>query len=161
MPEFNNVKELEKLIQGRLSLALKYTQQEIYKVVQENIKNYYEEKVFRRGTSSIPKVYDRTYQFLNSLIKTKVVTKNGQVSCSVMIDMDSLDYEQEPEIVIDMIERGYHADTSLNDGNYETPYDIKAEGHFWSDSLNQLGGYQGILNIMIKNCKKVGIPIAK
>lgn len=163
MKTINNMKELEKAIQGRLSLALKFTQQEIYKVIQENIKNYYEEKVFYDRTtgnmSAIPSVYDRTYQFLNSLIKTDVVIKNGSVSCSVMIDTDSLDYIQDGNVVVDMINRGYHADKSLNDGTYETPRNIYAKSHFWDDSLQQLGGYNGILEIMKKNCKRVGLPI--
>lgn len=164
MPTFNNIKDLEKFVNSRLSLALKFTQQEIYKVIQENIKNYYEEKVFydriSGSMSAIPNVYDRTYQFLNSLIKTDVFVRNGKVSCSVMIDIDSLDYLQDGEIVIDMINRGYHADKSLNDGTYETSRNIYAKSHFWDDSLEQLGGYDGILNIMKKNCKKVGIPIS-
>jgi len=159
----NNMKNLEKIVQGRLSLAIKYTQQEIYNVIQENIKNYYEEKVFYDHTTgninAIPNVYDRTYQFLNSLIKTDIVIKNGIISCSVGIDTDSLNYIQDGDIIIDMINRGYHADTSLNDGMYETPRNIYAKSHFWDDSLGQLGGYNGILNIMKKNCKKVGIPI--
>lgn len=159
----NNMKDLEKFMQGRLSLALKFTQQEIYKVIQENIKNYYEEKVFYDRTSgsmsAIPNVYNRTYQFLNSLIKTDVIIRNGKVSCSVMIDTDSLDYLQDGDIVVDMINRGYHADKSLNDGFYETPRNIYAKSKFWDDSLEQLGGYDGILQIMKKNCKKVGIPI--
>lgn len=163
MKTISNMKELEKAIQGRLSLALKFTQQEIYKVIQENIKNYYEEKVFydriSGNMSAIPDVYDRTYQFLNSLIKTDVIIKNGTVSCSVMIDTESLDYTQDGDIVVDMINRGYHADKSLNDGTYETPRNIYTKSHFWDDSLQQLGGYNGILAIMKKNCKRVGLPI--
>lgn len=159
-----NMKNFEKLVNERLSLALKFTQQEIYEVIQENIKNYYEEKVFydsiTKTRSAIPKLYDRSYQFLNSLIKTNVTIKNGVVSCSVEIDTDSLDYLQDPETVIDMINRGLHADKSLNDGDYQTPRNIYGQSHFWDDSLEQLGGYDGILNIMKRNCKKVGIPIS-
>ena len=47
----------------------------------------------------------------------------------------------------------------FNDGFYETPRNIYAKSKFWDDSLEQLGGYDGILQIMKKNCKKVGIPI--
>ena len=86
MPTIRNMKDLEKVIQGRLSLALKMTQQEVYKVIQKNITNYYKEKVFKdRETGmmkSTPNVYNRTFQFLNSLIKTKVITQNGVISCS-------------------------------------------------------------------------------
>lgn len=157
----NSMKDLEKKINGRLSLALKYTQQEVYKVIQENIKNYYEEKVFYNTTTgtptAIPLLYERTYQFLNSLIKTDVVVKSGKVSCYVMIDTNALDYLQDGDTVVDMINRGYHADKSLNDGVYQTPRNIYAKSHFWDDSLQQLGGYNGILEIMKKNCKRVGL----
>lgn len=163
MTTINNIKDLEKIIQGRMSLALKFTQRDVYKVIQENIKNYYEEKVFidpiSKTKTSIPSMYDRTYQFLNSLIKTDVIIKNNEVSCSVKIDMDSLDYSQDADIVVDMINRGFHADKSLNDGIYNVKKNIYSESNFWDDSLEQLGGYNGILDIMKKNCIKVGLPI--
>ena len=164
MPTIRNTKDLEKVIQGRLSLALKMTQQEVYKVIQKNIANYYKEKVFKdRETGmmkSTPNIYNRTFQFLNSLIKTKVITQNGVISCSVKIDTDSMHYKQDAKVVVDMINRGYHADTSLNDSNYKTPRDIYAQSNFWDDSISELGGYDGILMIMKKNCKKVGLPIS-
>lgn len=163
MPTINNINDLEEIIQAKLSLALKFTQQEVYKIIQKNIKNYYEEKVFYNRSSgnmsNIPNVYDRTYQFLNSLIKTEVTIENGIVSCSVKIDTDSLNYVQDANIVIDMINRGYHADKSINNGTYETPRNIYSKSHFWDDGIQELGGYYGILEIMKKNCEKVGIPI--
>lgn len=154
-----SMKDLKKVVEGRLALAMKFTQQEIYEVIQKHIKDYYEEKVFRGGSSAIPKVYDRTYQFLNSLIKTDIATSGGKVSCSVKIDMDSLDYIQSAETVINMINEGYHAYVALNDSEYETPYDIPAKGRFWDDAMDELGGYDGILDIMKKNCRKVGLNI--
>lgn len=159
----NNMEQLKKIIQQKLSLALKMTQDEIYKVIKENINKYYDEKVFynieSNGMTNTPRFYNRTFQFLQSLIKTDVIIDNNNISCSVKIDTDSLDYVQDGDIVIDMINRGYHADKSLNDGSYETPRNIYSKSHFWDDSLEQLGGYDGILSIMKNNCKKVGIPI--
>ena len=169
--KINDLNELEKMIQYRFSLALKFTQEEIFKVIQKNINDYYREKVFFRKTkkesnkgevirTAIPAVYERSYQFLNSLIRTDVTIKNGTVSCSVMIDTESLDYIQNGDIVVDMINRGYHADKSINEGEYQAIRTIETEDtHFWDDSIKELGGYNGILNIMKKNCKKVGLPI--
>lgn len=154
-----SMSDLKKVVERRLANAMKLTQQEIYEVIQRHIKEYYKEKVFLNGSSAIPAVYDRTYQFLNSLVKTDVVTSGGKVSCSVKIDMDSLYYIQPAETVINMINEGYHAYTGVNDHMYETPYDIPTNGHFWDDAIEELGGYDGILDIVKKNCRKVGLNI--
>ena len=158
MPAITSYDQLIKIIQDRLSLALKNTQYEIYKVIHENVEKYYQENVFFEK-SATPSVYERTYQFLNSVIKTDVVMNGNSVSCSVKINPDELSYIQSGQTVIDMINRGYHADTSLNGGKYNAIGDIHAKGHFWDDSIEELGGYNGILEIMKKNCKKVGLNV--
>ena len=150
--------ELQKIVTGRLSLALKMSQQQIYKEIQDHIRRYYEEKVFRDGTSAIPKRYERTYQFFNGLIKTDISISNGSVSCEVKMD-EGLSYVQSAETVLNMINSGMHANPALNSGAYKTPYYIYAEGNFWDDAINELGGETGIYNIIINNCKKVGLPI--
>jgi hypothetical protein len=159
----NNMDDLKNAVKERLNIALKMTQEEVYNVIQKNIEKYYEEKVFynleTNSTTNKPRFYNRTYAFLNSLIKTNVVVVNNSLSCSVEINTESLNYIQDGDAVIDMINRGYHADKSLNDGSYQTPRNIYSEYHFWDDSLEQLGGYDGILSIMKNNCKKVGISI--
>lgn len=157
-----DISDLTRIFEVRVSKALKATQDEIYKVIQKHISDYYHEKVFRHrngGMSEIPEVYKRTYQFLNSLIKTNIVSDGNSFGCSVKIDMESLNYLQPAEVVIDMIYRGYHADTGLNDGNYETPYDIHTLGNFWEDSIEELGGEVGITNLMKQNLIKCGVPV--
>ena len=157
-----DISDLTKIFEVRVSKALKATQDEIYKVIQRHINDYYHEKVFRHSNghmSEIPKVYERTYQFLNSLIKTNIVSDRNGFGCSINIDMESLNYIQPAEVVIDMIYRGYHADTGLNNGSYETPYDIHTLGNFWDDSIEELGGEIGIANLMKQNLIKYGVPV--
>lgn len=155
-----NMKQIEKKINGRIALAMKITQQQVYKVIQRHIALYYEEKVFTNN-SAIPSEYKRTYQFLNSLIKTDIISTGNGISCKVMIDTDSLNYYQPGEVVVDMINRGFHSDTMLaqSGSGYEYPPHIEAESHFWDDAINELGGYNGILQIFKNSCKKVGLPI--
>lgn len=153
-----DIRDLTKIFEIRVSKALKATQDEIYKVIQRHISDYYHEKVFK-DNSAIPVVYKRTYQFLNSLIKTNIISDGKSFGCSVKIDMEALDYLQPAEVVIDMIYRGYHADAGLNDGNYETPYDIHTLGNFWEDSIEELGGEIGITNLMKQNLIKYGVPV--
>ena len=68
-----SMSDLTKIIESRIQQALKMTQQEIFKVIQQHITEYYKEPVFRNGTSAIPMLYDRSYKLLNSLIKTDIV----------------------------------------------------------------------------------------
>lgn len=152
-----DIRDITKIFEARVSKALKATQDEIYKIIQKHITAYYQEKVF--DGSSIPAVYERTYQFLNSLIKTDIVSDGSSFGCSVKIDMESLDYLQPAEVVIDMIYRGYHADKSLNNGFYETPRNIRTLGNFWEDSIEELGGEVGIMDLMKKNLIKFGVPV--
>lgn len=154
--------ELKRILQNRASQALKITRDEIYKVIQRHITDYYHEKVFRNeqgNPSSIPEVYQRTYQFLNSLIKTEVTVSGNEIGCTVKIDIESLDYLQPATTVIDMIYRGYHADTSLNDNIYDTPRNIRTLNNFWNDAIEELGGRDGIMKLMKDNLKRCGVPI--
>ena len=83
------------------------TQDEIYETIQENINKYYDEEVFydidSKNMTNVPRFYNRTFQFLQSLIKSDIVIDGTNVSCSVKIDTDSLNYVQDGDIVIDMI----------------------------------------------------------
>lgn len=158
----NSMSELKRVLQNRAAYALKTTRDEIYKVIQKHITDYYHEKVFydeQGNPSSIPNMYQRTYQFLNSLMKTEVVLSGNEIGCTVKIDMDSLHYCQPTTTVIDMIYKGYHADTSLNDDVYETPRDIHTLGNFWNDAIEELGGRDGIMRMIKNNLKKCGVPI--
>lgn len=59
-----SMSDLTKILELRIQQALKMTQQEIFKVFQKHITDYYEEPVFRNGTSAIPMMYDRSYKLL-------------------------------------------------------------------------------------------------
>ena len=49
-----SMRDLTKILESRIQQALKMTQQEIFKVIQQHISDYYKEPVFRNGTSAIP-----------------------------------------------------------------------------------------------------------
>ena len=57
---------------------------QIKDIIQEFIQQYYDEYT--------PKEYERTMQFLNSLVRTKVVTTGNKISCEVYIDTDAMNY---------------------------------------------------------------------
>lgn len=146
-----SMSDLKKILESRIQQALKMTQQEIFKVIQQHITDYYHEPVFRDGTSAIPMIYDRTYKLLNSLIKTNIVKSSGTISCSVEIDPNYLDYHYMGGAsgldVMLSAEQAFHG------------WSVEGDIRIWSDSLAELGLEPGILFIMKNNLKKCGVPV--
>ncbi len=160
----NNLQDIIKIIEERVQKAFSLTQETIYQQIKENIDAYYQERVFKRqdGTvTNIPYMYDRTEQFLNSLVKIDVVNDSGFIWCRVEIDTGELEYFQSGSTVINMINEGFHAKKDLSDSNYDTPYDIESNIHFWDDAIEALGGTDGIYSILQDNLIKCNVPIKK
>lgn len=146
-----SMSELNKILESRIQQALKMTQNEIFKVFQEHIKDYYEEPVFRDGTSAIPMLYDRTYKLLNSLIKTDITKSGGIISCSVKIDPNYLNYKY--------MGGASGLDVMLSANQQFHGWSIEGDIKIWDDALTELGLKPGILYIMKSNLKKCGVPV--
>ena len=163
MATVRNMAELEKALNNTMYMAIKKAQQSVYDVIQDFIKEYYKEKVFRDengNASMIPKVYDRTFQFFNSLVKSEIKKISGGWECEVYIDYESLDYIGHSGLeTVEMINRGFHAQTAINNGIYETPYNISANGHFWDDSLSEINKTKLIVRIFEEYFKKRGFNV--
>lgn len=145
------------------------TRDEMFKVFQKHIDKYYRE--YR------PTVYKRTYKLLNSLIKTNVQFTGIELTCSVKIDEDYLNYEYphtgffKPSYPHDYDGRfatGYDVASWANrefpnddepGGNHGYTVDVGDGNGFWNDAIDELGGKDGIINLMKKNLKKCGVPI--
>ncbi len=143
--------DLTRIFESRIQQALKMTQQEIFKVFQEHITDYYEEPVFRNGTSAIPMMYDRTYKLLNSLIKTDIVKNGNVLSCSVEIDPNYLNYEYMGGI------SGLDVMLSANEKFHG--WSIEGDMRIWDDALAELGLKPGILYLIKNNLKKCGVSV--
>lgn len=159
----SNFKDLQKHLDKRIELALKQTQQIVYNVIQDFIKQYYEEKVFFNGStmSSTPVEYSRTYQFFNSLVKSEIKRAGNLIYCEVYIDHEELEYYAHDGLeVIKMINQGFHASTVMNNGAYETPRDIGSQIRFWDDSIEELKAANYIINELVRYLKKAGLKIA-
>ena len=146
-----SMSDLTKIIESRIQQALKMTQQEIFKVIQQHITEYYKEPVFRNGTSAIPMLYDRTYKLLNSLIKTDIVKSGGTISCSVEIDPNYLDYQY--------MGGASGLDIMLSANEQFHGWSIEGDMRVWYDAMAELGLKPGILYIMKNNLKKCGVPV--
>lgn len=118
MAKYKDQATLEKTIYKLTEKAVQQTQNQVYAILQDYIQNYYGEYQ--------PEEYNRTLQFLKSLVKTKVNLSGNHVSCAVYIDTDNMNYKyHNAEDVVDMIGRGYHADTGMKTKGYSPPYAIQ------------------------------------
>lgn len=142
--------EIERALKNRMSQALKMTRDDVYKAIQESLTKYYHEPVF--GGSSMPKMYERLYHFLNSVIKTNVEIVGNNISCAVEVDRD---YLSQPYTVGGATgqEIWEWANAKTHGGT------VKGNLEVWNDAIDSLGGEKGILNIMKQNLIKCGIPI--
>ena len=145
----SGISELKRILQNRTSYALKSTRNEIFKVFQKHIVEYYHEPVF--DGSSIPKRYDRLYKLLNSIIKTDIIISGNSISCTVEIDRDYLNYTY-PEGATGQ-EVWEWANANTHGGTVEGNLKV------WNDALDELGGREGIMRLMKNNLIKYGIPI--
>ena len=146
-----NMNDLTKALSLRISKALEMTQNEIYKVIQSHIVDYYEEPVFRNGTSAIPLLYDRTYKMLNSLIKTNIISTSNGLSCTVEVDPNYLNYEY--------IGGASGLDVWLSANEQFHGWSVEGDIRIWDDAMAELGLEQGIIRLMKNNLKKCGVPI--
>lgn len=140
---------LKKIYEAKISMALKMTQDEIYKTIQRHIYDYYKEPVF--NGSPIPAVYDRKYKFLNSIIKTKLVMTPGGINCTIEVDSNYLKYKYPGKFTGQDV---WDSANNMFHGNV-----VEGDLEVWNDAMAELGLEPGIEYIMIQNMRKCGIPI--
>lgn len=140
-----SMSDLTKILELRIQKALEMTQEDIWEAVQFHIDEYYRE--------FIPKYYERTRKFAESLIKTEVVKDKQGLSCTVEIDPDYLHYTYPGGYAT-----GLGVSMEANRGSHGGIYDDDF-GHFWDDAMQDLGLKPGILAIMKANLRKCGVPV--
>lgn len=147
-----NITDLIKILESRICLALKMTQDEIYKVIQEHVCDYYKEPVF--NGYCIPSVYERQYKFLNSLIKTKIIIMGNSIFCTVEVDPNYLSYTYVSG------GQGFTGEDVWNSANEQFHgWSVEGDMQVWNDSMSELGLDIGINKLMKKNLKKCGVPV--
>ena len=151
MPIIINKTNWVQALEAKVQKALKATQQEIYEVIQRHSQRYYDEYT--------PTVYERTQQFLNSLIKTELVRAGNCISCRVQIDDNYLQYKYpgSPNWRSNIPATGQDVAQWANEHTHGSI--IHRGSAFWEDAMRDLGGEQGIYAIMEKNLKNAGIPV--
>ena len=153
-----NQEQLRKILQSYVASALEKTQKEIYDVIQESINEYYREYA--------PKYCDRTYKFLNSLVKPKVEIDGDTITCEVKLDEEYLRYHYPgsgfendyPATGLDVASWANRDVPGV--GNHGYTVDAGRDIGFWDEGLQTLGGEIGIIRILVNNLEKRGLKVA-
>lgn len=142
--------DLNKVLNSKIEAAMKSTQDIIAICIQESINDYYKEKVFRNGSSSIPEYYDRTYVLLKSLVKTSIVRSGSTWTCEVKIDENHLNHVYVGgttgfDILSWNEEDGSHGKT------------VPGDWKIWTQAMQTLSGDSGVMALFKSKLKKYGL----
>lgn len=154
-----NINDLNKILEQRVTMAMKMAQKDINECIQESINEYYKEKVFWGGTSSIPKIYSRTYKLLNSLVKTDIVKNGNVLSCEVKIDEDYLNYQYPGTDGWDGISATGRDVLEWNNADGSHGGTVDGDWRIWDEAMQSLSGETGIMAIFVSKLKKCGINV--
>ena len=124
------------------------TQNQIYAAIQKSLSEYYHEPVF--SGSSNPRQYDRLYKLLNSIVKTKITRAGDTFCCSVEVNDEYLGYKYPGGATGREVWEWANANT--HGGTVEGNLKV------WDNAISNLGGEQGIINIMRENLIRCGVP---
>ena len=145
-----NINDLNKILEQRVSMALKMAQKDIGECIQESIDEYYKEKVFRDGTSATPLIYERTYKLLNSMIKTEIVKSGND---------DYLNYKYPGTDGWDGLSATGRDVLEWNNENGSHGGTVDGDWKIWDEAMQSLSGESGIMSIFVSKLKKCGINV--
>ena len=154
-----NINDLNKILEQRVSMALKMAQKDIGECIQESIDEYYREKVFRGGISATPLIYDRTWKLLNSMVKTEIVKNGNSLSCQVGISDDYLNYKYPGTNGLNGVDATGRDVLDWNSENGSHGGTVDGDWKIWEQAMQSLSGENGIMSIFISKLKKCGINI--
>lgn len=154
-----SIKDLNKILEQRATMAMKMAQKDIGECIQESIDEYYKEKVFRGGTSCVPEVYDRTYKLLNSMVKTEIVKNGNTLSCKVGISDDYLSYKYPGTNGWGGVDATGRDVLDWNNADGSHGGSVEGDWKIWDEAMRTLGGETGIMAIFVSKLKKCGIKV--
>lgn len=140
-----NVSDINKALKIIAEQALKEAEEEVHRCIENFVRQYYSEYS--------PTVYQRTYQFMDSIVKTSVKTKGSEIYCEVYIDTN-LDYKDATgQEVVEMINQGYHAMKKFGASR-----DIKGT-KVWNESMEFIDKFQIFINTFKESLIKQGLDV--
>lgn len=159
-----DLEHLQKELSSRIQKAMELTKNEIFDVVSRKVFKYYNDPVFD-GNSTEPRDYDRTGKLMESLTASHITSTKDGFQFTVGWDDDYLIFTYPGwNIQYGRGLSGKNAATGLDVLNYMAEgyhggYSFFGGHKFWDESLNELGGKSGILNMFERNLRLCGVPL--
>lgn len=159
MPTFNNIKDLEKILDPYFQKAAIKTRDEIFEIMSNKVSEYYSEPVFEHEPYDVPDYYERTGNLMESLTASHVTkTKNGY-EFTVGWDEDYLSFHyprgfgKSPYNGI----TGAQVLQAFNSGTHG--FTVDGEHNYFDEAMDEINSRGGADGIFIKHLKKQGVPI--
>lgn len=156
---FKNEKQLEAFLLKKFRLALLKAQDKVYGIIKNFLYQYY--------ADYSPELYDRTYQLLQSLVQSRVISDGKGYKAEIYFDLDSLRYSKyawqngnspSGEQVFDAAKQGLHGAIGDAGGGYRFRYVSGDTGvNIWNDPIRELDAKA--INILVNMLRAEGIPI--
>ena len=172
MPTVKNLKDLNKVLQPYITKAMEMTRDEIARIIQKHVDEYYEEDFFvKNSPQNKPYSYQRTNRFKNALSESvyPVQYKDGKFSFRVGFSEEYLEFEYKGGAtgfeVLGWASEGAHGGIYGNNSNdfMGLPTNDKyGDGNvfFWNDAMIEIEDkYGSIEKLFLMNCKKVGLSL--
>lgn len=138
-----------KVLEKYVATAVKSARNNLYKTIQSYVVEYYKEYT--------PSAYERTWKFLNSLIKTDVKINGNEIECYVRLDEAYLNYKYPISASYRQAVSGKDVATWANMGLHGgyTEGDV----NFWDDALAEYGLSYGFMSDLKTYLQKAGFKI--
>ena len=160
---FKNETELRNFLMKKCQQALLKSQEQVYQIIQRFLDMYYAD--YTPSDSAFG--YDRTYQLLNSLVKSRVIPDRKGYKAEVYFDLDSLRYSKPAwqkgntpsgVQVFEAAKQGLHGAIGDAGGGYQFNYVPGDTGiNIWGDPIRELDAKA--INILVDMLRAEGIPI--
>lgn len=156
---FKNEKQLRQHLLTKCQPAVREAQERIYHILNMFLSDFY------KGYD--PKVYHRTYQLFQSLVKSDVKISGKKVTAEVYFDLSGIDYstnddKQRPtgEQVMDAAKKGAHGAIGRMD-NGKNFYFVggNASVNVWEAPMRTIDAEA--INTLVEMLIREGIPVKK
>lgn len=137
--------DLIKAIETEAAKALSQTADYTKSIIDDFIKEWYSDYT--------PTVYDRTYQFLASVVRSEVIRQSGnRLTVSVYLDKNLLHHATDEEGILQA------ADSGLHGSIYNHFEDGERHVRLWSDAEQEIRDKELIFDAFENYLKNKGIP---
>ncbi len=144
---FKNEKELERFLMKQSRQALLKAQDKVYSIIKKFVYQFYSEYD--------PTMYERTYQFLQSLVQSRIVSDGKGYKVEIYFDLGYIyktGSNPSGEQVMEAADWGRHGAMGL------AVADFKGKS-VWHGSLAELDAKA--INILVDMLRAEGVPIKK